>query len=470
MEGQRPVHGKPSFFKELRLAIQGKEKNFTEGSLRRAMFMLAVPMILEMVMESLFAVADIFFVSQVSVEAVAAVGLTESILAIVYSVAMGLSMGAMAMISRRVGEKKPEKAAEVAVNALITTVGISLLVAVPGITFAPDILRLMGGSESLVATGTGYIRWMMGGNVTIMLLFLINAIFRGAGDAAVAMRVLWLSNGLNMVLDPLFIFGWGPFPEMGVTGAAVATNIGRGVGVSWQLYLLFRSDMLIKLTRKALVLSRELSVRLLKISAGGMGQFLISSASWIFLARIVAISGSEALAGYTIAIRIIIFTILPSWGLANAAATLVGQNLGAGQPERAEKSAWLAAWYNAGFLAFVTLLFFLWSDGFIQLFSAEEGVVAHGTMALRVISLGYIFYALEMVLGQCFNGAGDTRTPTILNLAGYWLVQIPLAWVLAVEMGYGATGVFAAIAISSVMLALGAVLLFRRGKWKHTVV
>ncbi len=470
MEGQRPVHGKPSFFKELRLAIQGKEKNFTEGSLRRAMFMLAVPMILEMVMESLFAVADIFFVSQVSVEAVAAVGLTESILAIVYSVAMGLSMGAMAMISRRVGEKKPEKAAEVAVNALITTVGISLLVAVPGITFAPDILRLMGGSESLVATGTGYIRWMMGGNVTIMLLFLINAIFRGAGDAAVAMRVLWLSNGLNMVLDPLFIFGWGPFPEMGVTGAAVATNIGRGVGVSWQLYLLFRSDMLIKLTRKALVLSQELSVRLLKISAGGMGQFLISSASWIFLARIVAISGSEALAGYTIAIRIIIFTILPSWGLANAAATLVGQNLGAGQPERAEKSAWLAAWYNAGFLAFVTLLFFLWSDGFIQLFSAEEGVVAHGTMALRVISLGYIFYALEMVLGQCFNGAGDTRTPTILNLAGYWLVQIPLAWVLAVEMGYGATGVFAAIAISSVMLALGAVLLFRRGKWKHTVV
>jgi putative MATE family efflux protein len=448
-------------------ALQGAEHNYTEGSINRAIFLLSIPMILEMAMESLFAVVDIFFVSRLnSSDAVAAVGLTESVLAIIYSLAMGLSMGATAMIARRVGEKDFEGAAVAGVQALFIGGTLAVLISAAGLFFYRDLLQLMGASQNVIDGGSGYTRWMLGGNVTIMLLFLINGIFRGAGDAAIAMRSLWLANILNMLLDPIFIFGLGSIPGYGVEGAAIATNIGRGVGVAYQFYHLFKGKSMIKITRANFKLDWPVIGRLIKVSAGGTGQFIIASASWIFLARIMSSFGSAAVAGYTIAIRVIVFTILPSWGMANAAATLVGQNLGAGKPERAEKSVWKAGFANMVFLMGIMIIFLFLSRPILLLFTQDSVVLEHGVRCLQVVALGYIFYGYGMVVTQSFNGAGDTKTPIWLNLFGFWFFQIPLAYLLALQMMMGSTGVYAAIAMAESAIAIAGIIIFRQGKWK----
>lgn len=451
---------------DLREAIRGSEQDFTAGHLGRAILLLSVPMVLEMVMESIFAVVDVFFVARLGADAVATVGLTESVITVVFAVAIGLSMSTTAMVARRIGEKDVQGAAVAAAQALALGVMVSLPIAFAGVYFATDLLRLMGASPGVLASGAGYMAVMLGGNVTIMLIFLINAIFRGAGDAAIAMRALWIANVINIVLDPCFLFGWGPFPEMGVTGAAVATNIGRGTGVLYQLYVLLRGGSRIRLQHARLRLNWEVMARLVRVSLGGIFQFLVATASWLGLVRVVAIFGSAALAGYTIALRIIVFAILPSWGMSNAAATLVGQNLGANQPDRAERSVWLTGWCNVIFLGVVTVIFVLFAEPLVQLFSRDAEVVPLAVDCLRYISYGYVFYAFGMVVVQAFNGAGDTFTPTVINLVCYWLFQIPLAYVLAIPLGYGAQGVFAAIAIAESTLAVVAVLVFRRGTWK----
>ena len=447
-------------------AIKGTEKNFTTGSINRAIVFLSIPMILEMVMESLFALVDTIFVSKISTEAVATVGLTESVVTLVYSIGIGLSMAATAMVARRVGEGEPEKAALAGAQSIIIALIISVIIGIIGILFAEDILRLMGADEKVIQTGKGYTRILIGSNVVIMMLFLLNGIFRGAGDAALAMRSLWVANILNIILDPLFIFGIGPFPELGVQGAAVATTIGRSVGVMYQLHLLFGKKSIVKLAKKHFTLAWDVIKRLLDIAATGTGQFLIASASWIFLMKIISLFGSEAIAGYTISIRLIIFTILPSWGLANAAATLVGQNLGAGQPERAEISVWKAAHYNMIFLLTVSIIYFISAPYILQYFDPNPGVIKAGVTSLRIICIGYVFFAYGMVIGQAFNGAGDTRTPTVINLICFWAIQIPLGYFLAVQLEYGLAGVCAAIGISETILALLAIMIFRRGKWK----
>ncbi len=454
------------FFKNLRIAIAGTEKNFTSGSINKAVFLLSIPMILEMVMESLFAVVDVFFVSRISINAIATIGITESVIFIVYAIAIGISMATSAMVARRIGEKKTDDAANVAVQGIILSVSISLVIGFLGFLFAKDILSLMGASEDLVAEGFGYTKWMIGGNITITLLFLLNAIFRGAGDASLAMRSLWLANGLNMILDPLLIFGVGPFPELGVEGAAIATNIGRGIGVLYQLSILFRKGSIVHIGMANLKLRIGVMYRLFKISLGGMGQYLIGTASWLFMVRIISIFGSEALAGYTIAIRIIMFSILPSWGMSNAAATLVGQNLGAKQPERAEKSVWICSKLNFYFLGVISVIYFLLADQLIMIFNRDPEVVHNGMLAIRYICSGYIFFAYGMVMGQAFNGAGDTRTPTIINFFLYWLLQLPVAYLLAVNLDFGPEGAFAAVAITEVLLSVVYVVVFRRGKWK----
>ncbi|QHT70210.1 MATE family efflux transporter [Rhodocytophaga rosea] len=453
-------------FGYFKTAIKGEEKEYTSGNINKAIFMLAVPMILEMVMESLFAVVDVFFVSRLGVNAIATVGLTESVLTIIYAVAIGLSMAATAMVARRTGEKNPEAASEAAIQALIIAVIIGSVIGLTGVIFAEDILRLMGGAPELISEGKGYTRIMLGSNVIIMLLFLNNAIFRGAGDASIAMRSLWLANALNIVLCPVLIFGLGPIPGLGIEGAALATTIGRGSGVLYQFYMLFSKRSVIQLNRSNFKFNPDLIGKMLNVSAGGMGQFLIESASWVFLVRIISVFGSDALAGYTIAIRIIIFTILPSWGLSNAAATLVGQNLGAGQPERAETSVWRAAFYNMLFLAFISVGLFVFAGIIIEIFTTETNVQQYGIQGLRYICAGYIFAAYGMVTSQSFNGAGDTRTPTVINLLCYWVLQIPLAYLLAVTLDLGPAGVFIAIAISFSMHALVSIVWFRRGKWK----
>jgi putative MATE family efflux protein len=456
-----------SIFRLFKEAIQGSEQNFTEGSLNRAIFLLSVPMILEMLMESLFAVVDIFFVSRLNdSDAVATVGLTESMLTLVYSLAIGLSMGATAMVARRVGEKDIKAAQVAAVQAIYLGLFLSLLISLVGIFLAEDLLRVMGANESLIANNSGYTRWMLTGNITIMMLFLINAVFRGAGDASLAMRSLWLANLLNMVFDPIFIFGFGPIPAFGVEGAAIATTIGRGTGVLYQVYHLLRGSGIIKLHADNLAVRWNTIVTLLKVSAGGTGQFLIGSASWVFLIRIIADFGSVALAGYTIAIRVIVFAILPAWGMANAAATLVGQNLGAGQPDRAEKSVWTTAFYCMLFMALVTVLFFGLATPILNVFTHDTAVLVNGIECLQIVSLGYIFYAYGMVVNQSFNGAGDTRTPTIISFFGFWIFQIPLAYLLAKVLNIGTLGVYLAITVAESLMAVAAIIIFRRGKWK----
>jgi putative MATE family efflux protein len=456
-----------SIWQNLVLAIRGEDIDYTTVKLKRAIFFLAIPMVLEMVMESVFVLVDIFFVAKLGSDAVAAVGLTETVITIVYAIAVGLTMAITAMVARRIGEKNPEQAAHTAVQAIYIGIAFSLPIAILGILFSKEILILMGGSESLVQTGYGYTTILIGGNVTIMLLFVINAVFRGAGDVILAMRSLWLANIFNIILDPCLIFGLGPFPELGVTGAAVATTIGRGLGVVFQLGILLKGIGRIKIERKHFNIDFKVIGNLLRISGGGVLQYLIATASWIGLVRIIAIFGSTVIAGYTIAIRIISFTFLPSWGIANAASTLVGQNLGAKNPERAEKAVWKIAFINLIFLAGISLFLILFPKFLVQFFTDELEIISYAKNCLFYIAVCYPFLAYGLVVVQAFNGAGDTYTPTLINLFCYWLFQIPLAYFLAVQLDLQANGVFIGIAISESMVAIAAILVFRRGKWKY---
>jgi putative MATE family efflux protein len=424
-------------------------------------------MVLEMSLESLFVVCDVFFVARLGADAVATVGLTESMLILIYAMALGLCMSTTAMVARRIGEKDPEAASVTAVQAVALGIVISVPIALSGYFFGPALLRLMGASPAIIQTGSGFTSIMLGTNMVIVLLFLMNGVFRGAGDASIAMRVLWLANFINIVLDPCFIFGLGPFPQLGVTGAAVATSIGRGTGVLFQLFLLARGTGRIKVGRKQLRLDLHIMARLVRVSIGGIVQFLISTASWMGLVRIISSFGGTAVAGYTIAVRVIYFTILPSWGMAGAAATMVGQNLGAGKPARAEKAVWLAGLANMCFLAGIALVFIFFAEPVIGLFTRDAAIVPYGVSCLRYLSYGYLFYAYGMVMVQAFNGAGDTATPTLINLFCYWLVQIPLAYALAFTAKLGPRGVFLAIPITAALVAVVSVILFRRGKWKQ---
>jgi putative MATE family efflux protein len=454
----------------LRDAVAGAPMDFTEGSLSRAVLVLSVPMVLEMAMESVFGVLDAWWVGRLGPDAVAAVGVTEALLTVIFAVAIGLSMSATAMVARRIGEKDPEAAAVTAVQAVALGVLVALPTGVAGLVWSRELLALMGAPAAVVEIGWGYTAWMLGGNLTILLLFLINAIFRGAGDASLAMRSLWLANAVNIVLDPCLIFGLGPFPELGVTGAAIGTTLGRGVGVGYQLRVLARSDGRIALRREHLRLEADAMLRLLRLSLGGILQFLIATASWLGLVRLLTPFGAAAIAGYTIAIRIVMVTILPSWGMSNAAATLVGQNLGAGKPERAQRSVWLTGVYNMVFLACVAAVFIVYAEPLIACFSSDPAVVAMGASCLRILSYGYGFYAWGMVIVQAFNGAGDTATPTWVNFFCYWLFQIPLAFGLTRLLDMGPQGVFVAITAAESALAVVGVLCFRRGRWKTQVV
>ena len=447
-------------------AVRGSHQDYTTGSLNRAILLLAVPMVLEMVLESLFAVVDVFWVSRLGANAVATVGLTESLLSLVFSVAMGLSLSTTAMVARRIGEKDPEGAAVAGVQAIALGLFVSLAIGVPCFLMAPNLLRLMGASPEIVATGSGYTRICLGGSFAVLLLFLNNAIFRGAGDAAIAMRLLWVSNIINLILDPCLIFGWGPFPRLGVTGAALATLTGRSIGVLYQFYRLMHGTERIHILRSQVRLRLDVLLRLIRVSLTGILQFAIAHTSWIGLVRIVSIFGAAALAGYTIAIRIVIFVILPSWGLSNAAATLVGQNLGAGHPERAEKAVWRTGLYNMIFLGAVGVIFIFFSEPIVRLFTHDPAIVPLGAACLRIVSYGNLGYAYFMVMMQAFNGAGDTITPTIVNFFGFWLFEIPLAYWLAIPLHMRSNGAFAAIAIAESSMAAASAVLFKQGRWK----
>ena len=447
-------------------AFKGEHHDYTTAPLNRAVLLLAVPMVLEMVMESLFTVVDVFWVSRLGKEAVAVVGLTESVMSLIYAVAIGLSIAATAVVARRIGEKDPERAAEAAGQVVILGTGVSLAIGAVLGFFAPEILRLMGADDATVAIGGDYTRIMLGGNVTVFMIFLINAVFRGAGDAVLAMRTLWLANALNIVLDPIFIFGIGPVPEMGVAGAAVATNIGRGVGVMYQLWHLAGARHRVKLRWRHLVPERETIATILRPAWAGIGQLLIATTSWVGLFKILAVFGSAAVAGYTIAIRVVIFALMPSWGLANAGATLVGQNLGAKQPERAERAVWIATKFNMIFLGAVGVGFVALAYPIVSLFTTEAEVYSFGGRALWVVSLAFPLYAAGMCFEGAFNGAGDTWTPTKLNFFSFWMIQVPLAWLLANPIGLGPLGVFIAVPVSFSLFATWAAVLFRRGKWK----
>jgi len=450
----------------LKEAIRGSEADFTRIPLRKAVFLLAVPMILELVMESTFAVVDIFFVGKLGSSAVATVGLTETFLFILYSVAMGLATAVTAIVARRIGEYQKTEAGIAAVQSIFIGVLASLPFAVAGIYFARDLLVLMGADEWTLEHGVAYTQWMLGGNVVIMLLFIINAIFRGAGDAAIAMRVLFVANGLNMVLDPILIFGLGPIPAMGIEGAAIATNIGRGAGVLMQLWVLFRGGKHIKIERRQLVWNGAVAANILRTSLGGIGQMLVGMTSWIFLMRILAEVGSTAVAGATIAVRIMMFTMMPAWGMSNAAATLVGQNLGAGQPDRAESSVWWIGLYNMIFMVGVSIVYFVFNEDLIKIFTSDADVIAIGAEWLRILSYSYFVYGWWMVSVQAFNGAGDTMTPTKINLVFFWFIQIPLSYALAVTFDGQHSGVFWGVFISETSVGLFTLWLFTRGRWK----
>lgn len=458
---------KSSVWKLIKEAINGVEQDYTTGSIRKAVMLLAIPMMLEMCMESVFAVVDIFFVSHLGKHATSTVGLTESVITIVYSLAMGISMAASAMVARRVGEKDREGASRAAVQSIILAMAITVIVSALGFVYASEILALMGAESETIKVGTTYTRIIMASSVVIMLLFLINGIFRGAGNPMIAMKSLWLANICNIILCPLLIRGAGPIPAMGLTGAAVATSIGRGIGVLYQLYYLFGGKSIIKLKLRQFIPHWQQLKALANIAWPGTLQFLIGSGSWIVLAAIVAQTGhSEASAGYQIALRIVMFFILPAWGMSNAAATLVGQNLGAAKPDRAQLSVVQTARYNAFFMAVVTLVFMVFSEAIISFFTNEPDVKAFAVKAMRIISAGYVFYGIGMVIGNAFNGAGDTRTPTWINLFGFWFFQIPLAWGLAHGVQWGPTGVFIAIPVAETAITIAALLIFRRGRWK----
>jgi MATE family, multidrug efflux pump len=455
-----------NYWTAIREAIRGSQQDFTEGSLRRAIVLLAIPMVLEMVMESLFAVVDTFWVAHLGANAMATVGLTESVLMLVYCGAMGLSMSATAMVARRIGEKDSKGAAVAAVQAILVGVVASVLVAVGGSAIAPKLLEIMGASPDVIAIGRHYAAIMMGSTVAIVLLFLNNGIFRGAGDAAIAMRVLWLSNFINLLLDPCFIFGLGPFPEFGLAGAAVSTTIGRSIGVVYQMWILFSGHSRVKILPRQFRVHWDVMSRLIRVALNGMFQYGIGQLSWLFLVRLVSTFGSVAVAGYTVAIRIFFFAILPPWGLSGAAATLVGQNLGAQKPERAEQSVWLTGFYNMIFLAAVGLVFIFFPEPIIRVFTSDPAVISFGVDCLRIICYGNLAYAYGMVIVQSFNGAGDTFTPTVVNLFGYWLFQIPVAYLLASRTSLGPQGVFYAIPLAETAIAIVGVALFRQGRWK----
>ena len=450
----------------LKDALKGTEADYTKISLKKAVFLLAVPMILELVMESTFAVVDIYFVGKLGPSAVAAVGLTETYLFLLYSIAMGLSVAVTAIVARRIGEQKKEEAGEAAVQSIFIALLASLPFAIAGIFFSRELLQLMGGDQWVLDHGYGYTQWMLGGNLVIMLIFVINAIFRGAGDAAIAMRILWISNGINIVLDPMLIFGWGFFPEMGVEGAAIATNIGRGVGVLAQLYLLFKGGKHIKILVSQLYWDAKTILNILKTSLGGIGQMIIAMTSWIFLMRILADIGSEAVAGSTTVIRLMMFTLMPAWGLSNAAATLVGQNLGAQDPERAEKSVWIIGFYNMLYLILVSILYFTFNESLMKIFTKDSQVISIGAEWIRILSYSYFVYGWWMVSVQAFNGAGDTRTPTLINIVFFWLIQIPLSYWLAIHLDWQHSGVFWGVFISETLVGLFTLYLFKRGRWK----
>lgn len=456
-----------SFSSVLREAFVGTTRDFTQGSIVAALIILAIPMILEMSMESLFAIVDTFFVAKLGAESVAVVGLTESILALIYAVAIGLSIGATATVARRVGEKDMDAAARTATHVVYLGVAASVLIGIAGVIFAPRILHLLGAEPHVVELGTPFMRIMLGSNIVIVFLFLLNGIFRGAGDAAIALRVLIISNGLNILFCPMFIFGVGPFPELGVTGAAVATVCGRGAGEAFAAWTLFgRSNGRLHVHKEHWTFDPQLLISLIRLSGTAVLQFLVSTASWSVLVTIMAAFGTVALAGYQIGLRVIIFVLLPAVGLANAAATLVGQNLGAGKPQRAERSVWIASSLNAGLLGTAGLFFVIFSDLVVSIFTSDPEVAAIGGDCLRIVGYGYAFYGLAIVMESSFNGAGDTWTPTYLNLVLFWMFEIPLAYVLANYYGFGPHGIFWAITLAFSTLAVAAALMFRRGKWK----
>jgi putative MATE family efflux protein len=455
-----------SIWQSLLEAVRGTHQDFTEGSISRAVLLLATPMVLEMLMESLFAIVDVFWVTRLGANAVATVGLTESMLTLVFSVAMGVSMSTTAMVARRTGEKDPRGAATAAVQAIALGILLAVLMGIPGYWFAPRLLDAMGASPALVETGHRYTAIVLGGSASVMLLFLNNAIFRGAGDASIAMRVLWFSNLINLALDPCLIFGLGPFPALGVTGAAVSTLTGRSCGVLYQLWILFRGHSRVSIRRTDLVIVPRVIASLVRVSTTGVLQFLIAHTSWIALVRIISTFGSGALAGYTVGIRIFIFAILPSWGLSGAAATMVGQNLGARKPKRAERAVYLTGFYNMLFLAVVAAVFITIPEAIVAVFTSDPAVMPFAVDCLRIIAYGNLAYAFGMVMVQAFNGAGDTVTPTVINVFGFWLCEIPLAWALAYPARMGVRGVFASIPISELFITLMGLAMFWRGTWK----
>lgn len=459
-----------SLWQALGDAIRGTEADYTKIPLRRAVFLLAVPMILELVMESTFAVVDIYFVGKLGASAIATVGITETFLFVFYSIAMGLATAATAIVARRVGEKDTEAAAATAVQAILIALLVSAPFAVAGVLFAQDLLALMGADEWSITQGYRYTQWMLGTNALIMLLFVINGVYRGAGDAAIAMRVLWVANLLNIVLDPLLIFGFGPIPALGIEGAAIATAIGRGTGVALQLWILFSGGKHIRAAFRHVAWNGAIALKIARTSVGGIGQMFVAVASWIFLVRILASVGSDAVAGATIALRVAMFTMMPAWGLSNAAATLVGQSLGAGQPDRAESSVWQVGWYNMVFMVAVSVIYFFFNEPLIALFSSDPAVIAIGAEWLRILSYAYFVYGWWMVAVQAFNGAGDTVTPTKINLVFFWAIQIPLCWVLAIPLGWAHSGVFWGVFVSETSVGVFTLWLFTRGKWKTAKV
>ena len=463
----QPVAGSDAgIWDSIREALRGSHRDYTEGSVSRAILLLAIPMVLEMIMESVFAVCDVFFVSKLGASAVATVGLTESWLTLIYAMAMGLAISASAIVARRIGEKDRDGAARSAGQAILLAIGLSFVLGIAGVVLAPRLLAAMGASPDVIATGTNYTRMMLGGSMTIVMLFMINAIFRGAGDAAIAMRVLWLANAINILLGPCLIFGLGPFPKLGVTGAAVATTIGRGTGALFALSRLLSSGSRVDIHRRHLRFDFALIKRLVQIGWSATLQMLIGMCSWIALIRVLSTFGSNVLAGYTIGIRVVMFALLPAFGVANAAATMVGQALGARKPERAEHAAKIAGTYSMVVLTVVGAALALFAPFIARLFTQDASITPYATNVLRIVACGFPFYAWGMVISQSFNGAGDTRTPTLLNLFVFWLWEIPLAIVLAKVVGWGSTGIFVAIAVAFSTFAVAGVVLFRRGTWK----
>lgn len=455
---------------ELKDAIRGSEADYTQIPLGRAIFLLAIPMILELIMESTFAVADIYFVGSLGASAVATVGLTETYMFLLYSICMGLAMGVTALIARRVGEKNKEKAGITAVQSILIGIIASIPFSIAGIFYSRELLELMGADNWILANGVGYAQWMLGGNLVIMLLFVINAIFRGAGDAAIAMRILWIANGINIILDPILIFGYGPFPQLGIEGAAIATNVGRGVGILIQLWYLYHGVKHIKVEKSYIVLKLEIIYSIIKTSLGGIGQNIIAMTSWIFIMRIFAEFGSHVVAGATITIRIMMFTMMPAWGLSNAASTLVGQNLGANSPDRAEKSVWKIGTYNMFFLIGVSILYFVFSENLVSIFSNDNNVITVGATWLKIVSYSYFVYGWWMVSVQAFNGAGDTITPTKINLVFFWLLQIPISYLSSKVLGFGYEGIFWTIFATETSVGVFTLWLFTKGNWKKVSI